>query len=156
MTEHISFIPTSIVNVCNIISIKKPNYIELFEKKTKNDKITNIIKDINKNAVINIKELNSFSIIKNIDEIPEDIFNIICDKIIEIIESKNKINFITFRDTLYDILTYNLDIAECLWYIISHFINKIKKKDISDIISKTYLFLKYYNNNYRPIYYNII
>jgi len=57
-------------------------------------------------------------------------------------------------DTLYDILTYNLDTVECLCCIIEYFIenNKINDKDISDILEKSYVFLKYYNNNYRPIY----
>jgi hypothetical protein len=55
---------------------------------------------------------------------------------------------------LYDILIYNLDAVECVWYILSHFIekDKIESEDISDIIEKTYSFLKYFNNNYRPIY----
>ena len=44
--------------------------------------------------------------------------------------------------------------TECLWYILRHFIdNKIlSKTDISEILMDTFLFLKYYNNNYRPIY----
>ena len=29
---------------------------------------------------------------------------------------------------------------------------KIQTKDMSEILLKTYNFLKYYNNNYRPIY----
>jgi hypothetical protein len=28
----------------------------------------------------------------------------------------------------------------------------LENNDISDILKKTYTFLKYYNNNYRPIY----
>jgi len=44
---------------------------------------------------------------------------------------------------------------ECLWYILTFFIesnNKLSEKDISDILIKTYPFLKYFNNNYRPIF----
>jgi hypothetical protein len=59
-----------------------------------------------------------------------------------------------FRDTLYDILVYNLDAVECLWYILSCFIKSgsLSKNDTSDILKKTHSFLKHYNNNYRPIY----
>ena len=55
--------------------------------------------------------------------------------------------------------------VECLWYILYYLINNFTKtgnihknngslsnEDITDILNKTYYFLKYYNNNYRPIY----
>ena len=62
--------------------------------------------------------------------------------------------FLKFRDLLYDIFIYNLDITDCVWYILSILIeqNKIKKEHLSDILLKTYSFFQYYNNNYRPIY----
>ena len=62
--------------------------------------------------------------------------------------------FSNFRDIIYDILIYNLDVSECLWYILTHFIQneKLKGKKISNILNKSYTFLKYFNNNYRPIY----
>jgi hypothetical protein len=174
LTEHISFIPSNIINTCAVLNIKKPKknqfkeMIKPINKKTvKTDtfikKITNkiideqqneILQDIDTSTLINIKEIQSFSLIKSIDEIPKDIFNIICDQIINEITLCEKINFITFRDSLYDILIYNLDAVECVWYILTHFIeqDKLESKDISDIIQKTYTFLKYFNNNYRPIY----
>ena len=113
-----------------------------------------IIKSIDTNTLINIKELQSFSLIKHESEIPPDIFNTVCDQIIDEITMCDNIQFTHFRDSLYDILIYNLDITECVWYIISHFINsgKLQSADISDILQKTYMFLKYFNNNYRPIY----
>ena len=113
-----------------------------------------IIKSIDTNTLINIKELQSFSLIKTESEIPPDIFNTVCDQIIHEITMCDNIQFTHFRDSLYDILIYNLDITECVWYIISHFINsgKLQSADISDILQKTYMFLKYFNNNYRPIY----
>ena len=63
-------------------------------------------------------------------------------------------NYSEFRDNLYDMLTYNLEIPECLFYILKYLIeNKLLKREhISEILSKSYTFLKYYNNNYRPIY----
>ena len=98
--------------------------------------------------------MRSFKYIKNAKNIPTDIFNTICDNIIQKMTNPNNIEFINFRDILYDILTYNLDMTECLWYILRYFIENqlLKKEDISDILIHSYTFLKYYNNNYRPIY----
>ena len=61
---------------------------------------------------------------------------------------------IIFRDYIYDLFIYNLNINECIWYIINELImnKKIKKKDISLLMNKLYMFFQYFNNNYRPIY----
>ena len=184
ISDHISFIPRQIINSSQIINIQRPskeNYYKIiaFSKTNKaiieeQDKLIPFIKkvsdykscniDMNKTkdiidiidteGIVNLKEIYSFSHTNSIEDIPKDTFNIICDNIIQEILKKNKLSFTNFRDTLYDILTYNLDVNECLWYIIKYFIinNYLKTKDISDILNKTYLFFKYFNNNYRPIY----
>jgi len=171
ITEHISFMPTSIINASQIINIGRPckqhykkitnnsNNINDFINRITNYKnmkmIENPIYDhIGLDGIMNIKDTRYFEFINNTTEFPKEVFNIVCDNIIQEIESSKKINFTDFRDTLYDILTYNLDTVECLSYIIEYFIEngKINGKDISDILEKTYVFLKYYNNNYRPIY----
>jgi hypothetical protein len=110
--------------------------------------------DIEHTAIMNLKELASFAHIKKIGEIPEDIFNIICDNIIGWIDDYRNIRIAELRDTLYDILIYNLEIGDCIWYIFSHFVERggFRDADISDILNHIYVFLKYYNNNYRPIY----
>jgi Cdc6-like AAA superfamily ATPase len=184
ISEHISFLPMQIVNSCQIINISRPTKDKYFQmlsfsrfpelkqelsEESKNfikkishyksnvinvEKTKNIMDNIQAEGIINIKELNFFSNLNDIIDIPNDAFNIICDNIIEEIIKKDKIIFTNFRDTLYDILTYNLDVAECLLYILNYFIQNefLNKSDISDILKKTHSFLKYYNNNYRPIY----
>jgi len=179
MTEHISFLPTTIINSCQKLRIKRPNkeaYIEITKylsndntkpylqyisdfknnKKTLtvNKKITDIIKEIDMDGVMNTKEIRYFQLINSTEDLPKDVFNIICDNIINEILNPKKISFTSLRDTLYDILTYNLDMTECLWYILRFFIenNYLQKDNISEILIRTYTFLKYYNNNYRPIY----
>jgi len=178
ITEHLSFMPTTILNVCQILRISRPNKEKYFELsqymtnnkdkpflqyigenkkntvKTTNKKISDLLSIIDTNEITNIKEIRSFQLINTVDELPKDVFNIICDNIINEMMNPKKISFTSFRDTLYDILTYNLDTTECIWYILNYFIeNKyLKDKDISDILIRTYPFLKYYNNNYRPIY----
>jgi hypothetical protein len=182
LTEHISFIPTPILHTSHILSIQHPSQDKLkllhtiqtrkTEKRSFQQRITenkhgqytpptsedreliDLIDEIDTGGVINIKEVRSFSLVKSAQELPSDIFNIVCDAIITEMSSPKKIVFTSFRDNLYDILTYNLDITECLWYIVRHFIQlgQLRKDDITDILKDMYPFLKYYNNNYRPIY----
>lgn len=119
-------------------------------------KTVEFINNIDMNGLLNAKELRSFDVIvKTNQELPKDIFNIICDSLISQILLPQHIVFPDFRDILYDILIYNLDVSECIWYILSHFIHSghlSKPDDISSILEKLSVFLKYYNNNYRPIY----
>ena len=168
ITEQISFIPNNILNCCKIISIKRPfkrdynclanniegEHLEPLNSIKRHYKIKDIIKNTIPENITNIKEIYSFSLLENEENIPNDLFNIICDNIIKEIENHQKIVFSIFRDTIYDILIYNLDVSECLWYILNYFIkkNKLKENNISEILIKTHIFLKYYNNNYRPIY----
>lgn len=52
-------------------------------------------------------------------------------------------------------MIYNIDISECIWYLLTTLIQfKTFKKteDITDILNKIFVFFKYYNNNYRSIY----
>ena len=179
MTEHLSFLPTTILNACQILRVERPSketYIELsnlftndkskpylqyisdFKNNkrvpTHNKKLTDRLKEIDMDGIINTKEIRAFQLINSMEELPKDVFNIICDNIIREIINPQKISFTALRDTLYDILTYNLDMTECLWYILRFFIENdyLQSDDVSDILKRTYTFLKYYNNNYRPIY----
>jgi hypothetical protein len=169
LTEQLSFIPTPILNNCHILRIERPSkekYSKIFSHTKKNkltnnndeckeeDKFEEIINIIDCETIMNIKEIRSFPYIKAITNIPKDVFNTVCDNIIEKILFPGKIEFTSFRDTLYDILTYNLDMTDCLWYILTYLIenNHLKKEETSDVLIQSYSFLKYYNNNYRPIY----
>jgi len=152
LTEQLSFIPTKILNVCHLLRIQRPSK-DLY-KKLYNNNSTELLDTISLESIVNIKEIRSFHLIKDSNNIPKDVFNTICDSIIEWILVPDKIEFTNFRDVLYDILTYNLDVAECIWYIITYFINNnhLNSKNITDILIQSYYFFKYYNNNYRPIY----
>ena len=80
---------------------------------------------------------------------------LICDNIIDnIIETNNNLQLLKLRDNLYDIFIYNIGVTDCIWYILEKLLNDkyLKSEDINDILIKTYTFLYYYNNNYRPIY----
>jgi hypothetical protein len=150
ITEHISFIPQNIINSCLILSIPRPTkkrYIKCF----------NLKNEFNKKKIENITSIklitNEFYLNDKYNNISTP-YKIICDKIINIILDINKLDFLKFRDILYDIFIYNLNITDCIWYILEKliYINKINKENIKNIILKLYYFFKYYNNNYRPIY----
>lgn len=143
ITEEISFIPDNILNCCEVINIARPTKAT-YSKCIKN-KLPSSLKLEN---ITNIKNLHT-----SIDQLMVP-HKIICDKIIESMINIDELKFLKFRDLLYDIFIYNLDITECVWYIISTLISqkKIKDKDISGLLVKTYTFFQYYNNNYRPIY----
>ena len=137
------FIPDNMLNCCEVINIPRPTKT-LYSKCIKN-KLCPAIKLEN---ITNIKNLNS-----NITDLMMQ-HKIICDKIIGAMIKIDELKFLKFRDLLYDMFIYNLDITECIWYIISELINQkmIKSTNISEILIKTYTFFQYYNNNYRPIY----
>lgn len=182
ISESISFLPYNILNTSIIINYKRPSldkYIEMFKKnKMENkdnflDRLSDINNGIKNNDLINeiytqditnIKELKYFDLIDNKDDIPTDIFNIVCDKIINEIINFKSTTLLQLRDLLYDILTYNIDVYECIWYILYYLIdtNYINEENMDNILNKLYVQLKFYNNNYRPIYhleiiiYNII
>lgn len=119
-----------------------------------NDQLTSIVNSIDTDCITNMKEFRSFSLLAKDMEIPEDIFNIVCNNIIREMENYQKIVFTQFRDTIYDMLIYNLDVSECIWHIIIHFIENesLQGERITRVLIKTHLFFKYFNNNYRPIY----
>ena len=143
ITEQISFIPDNILNCCQHIHVSRPSR-SLYNRCIKNKIDKNIpLEDIN-----NIKNITAS--ITQLMRPNESICNIIIEGIINIHELK----FLEMRDHLYDIFIYDLDVTDCIWHILTKLIKmeKFKQKDITDILIKTFSFLQYYNNNYRPIY----
>lgn len=123
------------------------------------ENVENIIANLDDDnpGILNLKEINSYSRIPIGKEhrMPDDNFNIICDTIIKQILEPDKITYASFRDALYDMFIYNLDIIECVCYILFQLIlngHLSRAESITRITGKMYNFLKYFNNNYRPIY----
>tara|TARA_B100000925_G_C21987582_1_gene465220 strand:+ start:667 stop:1638 length:972 start_codon:yes stop_codon:yes gene_type:complete len=149
ITESVSFLPNDILNSFTIINIQRPNdYTKIMKKE---NYFEENMKYIENKDIMNIKEMNHFSQCK-LEDLPSDIFNIICDNIIdEILGNKD---LFKLREKIYDILVYNLNATECIYYIFSYFINNgyFNENDINEMINKLYIILMQYNNNYRPIY----
>ena len=158
ITEHISFIPSVIANSCKIINVQRPvleKYIETVKtKKNLDTKSISHLHSIGTDGITNLKEAYSVPLINSMSDIPVDHFNAICDNIIEELVKPEKIEYTHFRDILYDILTYNLEISEVIWNILKELISrgKLTPANVHEILQHNALSLKYYNNNYRPIY----
>jgi len=143
ITEQLSFIPDNILNCCEVIHISRPSK-SLYNKCLK-EKLSPKFSLVN---ITNIKNINCFD--HNL-MMPH---KMICNKITDNLMNPNDLKFLKFRDVLYDIFIYNLDITQCIWYILSILVeqNRFNEGDLSDILILTYGFFQYYNNNYRPIY----
>jgi hypothetical protein len=186
LTEHVSFLPSNIVECSQIIPVSRPSdeaYIRLAEQGgivhysgTKLSKFENRIsrvgisdakmksfardnmRAVSKDAIMNLKETQYLALADSPDQLPKELFNIVCDSIVDIIDAAGdksvEMDYAKFRNHLYDVLLYGVDITECIWYILNHYVEsgKLSEAAISDIMPRMHTFLKYYNNNYRPIY----
>jgi hypothetical protein len=160
ITEHIGFIPDNILNNCKTIHVPKPSTTNYNKCVIKNNEYDGLKI---KNNTLHISYISENSMIdkKNKKEIHHSNtrqFNNphekLCNNILENIKNPNKISFLLLREMLYEILIYNYDLGECIWYIINDLIKHkyLNTQNLSDILIRTYTSLQYYNNNYRPIY----
>lgn len=169
LTEHIGFIPDNILHNCRIIHVPKPsltNYnkccavnIEFDKLKVKNNSVTETDISATTAATATIIQTQTQKPVKEKEFINSNValshpYEKICNDILEILKNPNDLVFLSFRDMLYDILIYNHDLGECIWYILNNLIktNYLQMGDLSDILINTYASLQYFNNNYRPIY----
>jgi|SaaInlStandDraft_1057018.scaffolds.fasta_scaffold47877_1 hypothetical protein len=150
LTNTISFIPYNILHICDIICLDKPNtaeYTKLLEVNAKNTNAT----DISDYEFTNLKELYYYK--KQLNH--NDNFDTISRNIIQfILDCDSKTDLCEFRECLYEILTYNIDIEECFYFVLCYFSENELLNDncVSEIIQDLNNKIKYYNNNYRPIY----
>ena len=143
LTKQISFLSKNILHKTKIISIKRPTkstYCQCIGKKT--------INDIDISKIGNIKNvfLNNYL---NVNQNQE-----ICDRLIYQIMNFEKMKFFENRQILYDLLIYQYDIYDSLWYILKKIMDnkKISNEEMMNIMFYTQCFLTYFNNNYRPIF----
>ena len=115
LAEQVSFIPDTILNCCEIIPISRPTKV-LYTKCVKQK----ISSDIKIDDIVNIKYLHT-----GINELMYP-YKIICNKILKEMINIEELKFLKFRDLLYDIFIYNLDITDCIWYILTNLI-ELKK-----------------------------
>jgi len=79
----------------------------------------------------------------------------ICNFIVDIILSPQaELKYDELRERLYDLLTYDINIQECVWYMLRRLMveGALLPEMMDDIMIQIYTFFQYFNNNYRPIY----
>lgn len=183
LSEHIGFIPDNILNISQIIPVKRPSKEKygimsktqtkafscfmdgirnsmIFDKTNRTvifhkNRTEEIMNDIDINHITNGKEIHSFTWLKSTNEIPMEVFNIIGDTILENILQPQMLKITDLRNNLYDLLIYNIDVTDCIWYIFTNLIKQHQFKTshlMTIILNDIFVFLKYYNNNYRSIY----
>lgn len=154
LTEHISFLPTIILDNASIVPVKRPRR-DLYAKIPRT--LGNLPQHLH--TIKNIKELyfvrnwENYTSKRLIQTVSTPILASL--GLIETSKSnkqQDQFSYSQFRDLLYDILVYNLEVSDCLWYMLSIIKTKRTQAQISEILDKTFMFFKYYNNNYRPIF----
>ena len=184
ISEHVSFIPDNIIHNCKIIHVPKPTASNYNKCSNASHASIDPPATTNKNIILSTLTTDSSSsshfplpitlptmtkTIKCEQQRERELANCfphesLCNIILDNFKNPDNLKFLAFRDVLYDILIYNYDVGECMWYILNDLINcgLLQINDLSDILIETYTSLQYYNNNYRPIYhlenymYNII
>lgn len=143
VTEHVSFLPNIIIDRCFCIPVSRPTrpaYNRILpnklEKTQKLDEITNI-----KDVSVKLRHAT-------------EAFDAICNRLVEQLTNIDELGFGKLRDTLYDLFIYNFDVQCCILRTVRQLIEKshIPHDQMGQVFTELYAFLKYYNNNYRPIY----
>ena len=143
LTEQLSFIPDNILNRSITVPVKRPTKYSY--SKCVGKTLSKTIKLAKINNIKNLK-VQTYGIMNSRENY--------ANQFIDIVENYQDKQFIDIRNTIYNFFIYGIDISESLWMVINHFIKekKLNEENIDFILSRLYIFFKYYNNNYRPIY----
>ena len=181
ISDHISFIPDNVIQRCKMIPFKRPTMNAynkcLFGDATTSHSIVSLIGphstatatapaasdayQVIKKTPIRITSKFDLDKITNIKALKANITELIdpheniCNSLIDIILSPSShLKFDALRDILYDLLIYDINIQECVWFIIEKLVKNgsLRPEHMDDIMIKMFVFFQYFNNNYRPIY----
>jgi hypothetical protein len=164
LTEHLGFVPDDIADSSYVVSVPRPSRERMEEMCVRNlarnekevrARVARIMCELEPEHIVNLKEIYAFASMESASEIPKDVFNIVCDNIINLMRGAHSLALPAFRDAVYDILVYNLDVSECVWYVLCYFVRSgqlASARKMTEITRSFAPFLKYRNNNYREIF----
>jgi hypothetical protein len=171
IADNVSFIPDNILHRCKRIPFKRPTILaynkclKMSNSASASASVPGItiaaMNDIIKPEVLLLTSKSQLSSITNIKALKSNVTELmdlhenVCNHIIEIIKSPDsELKYDELRECLYDLLTYDINIQECVWFILRKLImdGLLLPNMMNDIMIQTYVFLQYFNNNYRPIY----
>jgi len=160
VTDHVSFIPDNVIQRCKMIPFKRPT-MNSYNKCLFGDAAPADAYQVIKKTPIRITSKFELDKITNIKALKANITELIvpheniCNSLIDIILSPSShLKFDALRDILYDLLIYDINIQECVWFIMEKLIKTgaLQPEYMDDIMIKMFVFFQYFNNNYRPIY----
>ena len=180
LTEHVSFLPDNILQRCKMIPFKRPTMIMYnkclahVKKSATKSRVIPLgtgtgtgtgtaanVTDIIKETPLRLTSKFRLEIITNIKALksntiePTEPHENICNCIVDIILSPDaQLKYDALRERLYDLLTFDINIQECVWFILRRLIieGALLPAMMDDIMIQIYTFFQYFNNNYRPIY----
>jgi hypothetical protein len=169
LTEHVGFIPDRILNTCLFLPVSRPTkdkykrmmetnktfFLGMPEKDLGKTEFYQMINEIDCNSLVNNKEIHILKRAKTINDLPRNLIDITTQNIILQLSFPQNLQITEFRNLLYDLFIYQVDVPESICLILYFFIenNRFSSKElISSVIRQLFIFFQYYNNNYRSIY----
>lgn len=150
LTDEYSFLPEELVQRFSTIAITRPKAVDLRWKQSAAEEHFLRGEYEQLDAVTNVQTGN----IKTIHlKVPDPTY-FISLRIVQLIMTAHQSFPYEMREALYDILLYQLDVHACVRSILTQCIQQeaLTIKGAGVIIQQLYLFFKFYNNNYHPIY----
>lgn len=144
ISECISFLPEHLLNLFEIVSLRRPSLVSYKNWSNANIK-TNDLPHIN--SLLKFPSEDNKIVI-------QQYYKNISNKLLQYILNPKSSEIYELRDHIYKLLIYNMNIHHCLFFIIETLIemSKINIENIVDTINKLVDFYKTYYNNYRSIF----
>lgn len=141
MTEHVSFISDNILQSANMVYVPRPSR-EQYESVV-SPEAPHLLGAGEVSAMINMKCPTMTA-----THLP------MCNQLIQYMEDLPNFDYFTFRNYIYTLLVYNIDVYSSVWYIMQHFIQRhgYPVDTITEITEHLLKFLHLYNNNHHNIY----
>lgn len=169
LSDALSFIPTSVLNVCQVIPVSRPSKTKyqsvLSSVAKKRWPTTLLVEDVSN---IHFVQLGLGQTTNGLERMHSH--KTTCDRILHEMVGLSRLKIGRFRELLYDVLVYNLNVHTCICYILTQLmktrwlcvdggvatvatvVDEKMKMKMSRVWKNTYLFFRQYNNNCRPIY----
>jgi hypothetical protein len=143
LTEQLSFLPDNLTGCSVVIRVPRPS--KALYGKCLGAKAMRRVKP---------EEISNMKCVTSDCETAINVHERVCNSILSAMLDKDGFSFVTLRERLYEMLIFNLDVHECIRYIVETLVSndQVKQEDMSDVLLVVYKRIQLYNNNYRPIY----
>lgn len=162
ITEQLSFITSNILKSSLLLRFPRPSktaYLKILKSKPLSIINTNAL--VNVSVPVDVSTFPNLKHVKNIKWLKYSSTTIvphqhICNSLLTMITNLDTISLSTFREKIYEISIYQLNIHDCVQFILQQWFSNVStdtdKDVIQEVIRQTFQFFHNYNNNYRSIY----